>query len=212
MKSSLIKLKSFYILNSHNEKFLYSGGKMKAQADPWYIHAGLYLVIAILTIILIKIAIIDPREYVESEKYNKTESRLRMNNIKEAEILWERKNGTFSGNLDGLISFIKHDPYVDSVINTFDSLIMKMANPFTPLSNGEFTPDSLLWTPKSHSRYILQIDTSVIVDTVINRRGAITRVDTTITFGTRYYLEDPDGYGTVGSLETDALKNTSSWE
>lgn len=185
---------------------------MSSKSDPWYVHAGLYFIIAILTILLIKIAIVDPREYVESEKYNRTESHLRMDNIKEAQILWERKNGSFSGNIDELISFIKYDPYVDSVVNTFDSLMMKMANPFKPLSDGEFTPESLKYSPRTHSPYLLQIDTSVVIDTVINRRGKITRVDTSITIGTRYYLEDPDGYGTIGSLETDALKNTSSWE
>jgi hypothetical protein len=185
---------------------------MNAKSDPWYIHAALYLVIAILTVLLVKVAIIDPHEYVTIEKYNKKESRLRMENIKEAEILWERKNGNYAGNLDSLIQFIKYDPYVDSVVNSFDSLIMKPADPFKPLSHGEFVPESLKWSPKSHSVYILQIDTAIVVDTVINRRGKIVRIDTTITFGTRYYLEDPDGYGSVGSLETDALKNTASWE
>ena len=64
---------------------------MKSQAgDPWYIHAGLYLVIAILTILLIKVAIIDPKEAVKQEKFWKTESRLRMNNIKAAEILFQK--------------------------------------------------------------------------------------------------------------------------
>lgn len=185
---------------------------MDLKTDPWYVHAGLYFVIAILTVLLVKIAIIDPHDYVESEKYYKTESRLRMTNLKEAQILWERKNGNYSGNLDALIEFIISDPYVDSVVNAFDSLIMKIANPFKPLSNGKFVPDSLKWSPKSHSVYVLQIDTAVVIDTVINRRGKITRVDTTITFGTRYYLEDLDGYGTIGSLDTDALKNTASWE
>jgi len=185
---------------------------MDIKTDPWYIHAGLYLVIAILTVFLVKVAIIDPHEYVETEKYNKKESRLRMTNLKEAQILWQRKNGNYTGNLDALIEFIKSDPYVDSVVNTFDSLIMKIANPFNPLISGEFVPDSLKWTPKSHTVYVLQIDTSVTIDTVINRRGKITRVDTTIILGTRYYLEDVDGYGTIGSLDTDALKNTASWE
>lgn len=185
---------------------------MNSKSDPWYVHAALYLVIAILAIILIKVAIIDPHEYVENEKYNKTESRLRMDNIKEAEILWERKKGNYSGSLDELINFIKFDPYVDSLINSFDSLTMKVANPFKPLISGEFIADSLKYTPRSHSVYLLQIDTSVVVDTVIDRRGKITRIDSSVTFGTRYYLEDPDGYGSVGSLDTDALKNTASWE
>jgi len=123
-----------------------------------------------------------------------------------------KKYENYTGNLDTLIEFIKTDPYVDSVVNAFDSLIMKPANPFKPLLSGEFVPESLKWTPKSHSVYILKIDTAIVIDTVINRRGKITRIDTTITFGTRYYLEDPDGYGSIGSLETDALKNTASWE
>ena len=185
---------------------------MDKKSDPWYIHAGLYLIIAILTILLVKVAIIDPHEYVKSEKYYRTESRLRMTNLKEAQILWEKKYKNYSGNIDTLIEFIKIDPFVDSVVNAFDSLIMKPANPFKPLLGGEFVPDSLKWTPKSHSEYVLQIDTATVIDTVINRRGKITRVDTTITYGTRYYLEDVDGYGSIGSLETDALKNTASWE
>lgn len=185
---------------------------MSAKTDPWYIHAGLYVVIAILTILLVKVAIIDPTDYVETEKANKTETRLRMYNIKEAEILWQKKYGKFTGNLDSLILFVKNDAFVDSVVNAFDSLTMKSANPFKPLANDEFNPDSLRWSSKTHSPFILQIDTSTIVDTVINRLGKITRIDSTIVYGTKYYLEDPDGYGTIGSLDNDALKNTASWE
>lgn len=181
-------------------------------ADPWYVHAILYVVIAILVVILIKVAILDPKEVVAVEKYNKSESRLRMDNLKEAEILWEHKFGNFTDNIEELIQFIKQDPFVDSVVNAFDSLTMKPANPFKPLTQGEFVPDSLMKTPRSGSLYILEIDTSVAYDTTINRRGKITKVDTTVTLGTRYYLEDPDGYGSVGSLSSDALKNTASWE
>lgn len=186
---------------------------MKSQAgDPWYIHAALYLVIAILSVILIKVAIIDPKEAVEQEKFWRTESRLRMNNIKAAEILFQKKYGSYTDNLEKLISFVKEDKFVDSVVNAFDSLTMRPANPFKPLSNGEFTPESLKLSPKSFQAYVLQIDTSISIDTTINRRGAVVRVDTVRVLGTKYYLEDPDGYGTVGDLFNDALKNTSSWE
>jgi hypothetical protein len=186
---------------------------MKSQAgDPWYIHAALYLVIAILAVILIKVAIIDPKNAVEQDKFWRTESRLRMNNIKAAEILFQKKYGSYTDNLDKLISFVKEDKFVDSVVNAFDSLTMRPANPFKPLSNGEFTPESLKFSPKSFQAYILQIDTSVSIDTTINRRGAVVKVDTVRVLGTKYYLEDPDGYGTVGDLFNDALKNTSSWE
>lgn len=186
---------------------------MKSQAgDPWYIHAALYLVIAILSIILIKIAIIDPKNAVEQDRAWRTESRLRMNNIKAAEILWQKKNGNYTDNLSQLINFIKTDNFVDSVVNAFDSLTMKSADPFLPLSNGKFTPDSLMHSPRTYQPYLLEIDTSMSVDTTINRRGIVIAVDTTMVLGSRYYLEDPDGYGTVGDLNNDALKNTSSWE
>ena len=186
---------------------------MKSQAgDSWYIHAALYLVIAILSVILIKVAIIDPKEAVEQDKFWKAESRLRMNNIKAAEILWQKKHGNFTDNLSELVNFIKTDKFVDSVMNAFDSLTMRPANPFKPLSHEQFSPDSLLRAPRSNQFYILQIDTSISIDTTINRRGAIVSIDTTLTLGSRYYLEDPDGYGSVGDLYNNALKNTSSWE
>lgn len=186
---------------------------MKSQAsDPWYIHAVLYLVIAILTILLIKVAIIDPKDAVEQEKFYRTESRLRMNNIKAAQILFQKKFGNYTDNLDMLVQFIREDKFVDSVMNGFDSLTMKPSNPFKPLAHGEFTPESLKLSPKSFQPYIIQIDTSMSIDTTINRRGVVVKIDTTRVLGTKYFLEDPDGYGTVGDLYNDALKNTSSWE
>ena len=101
---------------------------------------------------------------------------------------------------------------VDSVMNAFDSLSRRPANPFVPLTSGQFTPDSLFRTPKTHSPYVLQIDTSVSADTIYGRNNQIKRIDSSLVIGNRYYLEDPDGYGSVGSLESDALKNTASWE
>jgi hypothetical protein len=180
--------------------------------DPWYVHAGLYLIIAILTFLLIKVAVVDPKAEMDAERYYKKEARLRMTNIKEAEILYNKKNKVFTNSIQTLVDFIQHDKFVDSVITSFDSTTMKPANPFKPLSNGKFTPDSLFRTPKSQKPFVLKIDTSVTKDTVINRRGQILRVDTKKVIGTRYYIEDPDGYGTIGSLDNDALKNTSSWE
>jgi hypothetical protein len=165
-----------------------------------------------LTILLIKVAIIDPKDAVEQEKFYRTESRLRMNNIKAAQILFQKKFGNYTDNLDKLVQFIREDKFVDSVMNAFDSLTMKPSNPFKPLSHGEFTPESLKLSPKSFQPYIIQIDTSMSIDTTINRRGVVVKIDTTRVLGTKYFLEDPDGYGTVGDLYNDALKNTSSWE
>lgn len=184
----------------------------KTNEDPWYVHAALYVVIAILTVLLIKVAIIDPQDAVEKEKYFKEEARLRMTNLKHAEILWQKKHGTFTDNLDKLVDFLKNDPFVDSMRKSFDSLTMKISDPFIPLTHGQFTPDSLFRTPKSNQRFIVQIDTMETRDTVVNRRGQVLRVDVNTVIGSMYYIEDPDGYGTVGSLDNEALKNTASWE
>lgn len=182
------------------------------KSDPWYVHAILYTVVVILVALLVKVAIIDPKDEVAAEKYNKTESRLRMKNLKEAQILWDKKFGRFAGSLDSLVTFIKSDPMVQKVRTGYDSLTRRSTDPFVALSHGEFNPDSLLRTPKSWQFYTLQIDTSEQVDTVVNRQGKVLRVEKYNVIGKRYFIEDPDGYGTVGSLSDDALKNTSSWE
>jgi hypothetical protein len=186
--------------------------KSSKNDDPWYLHAGLYVIIAILTFLLIKVAVIDPNEEINAQKYYKNEARLRMANLKEAEILYDKKFKQFTNNVDKLVEFIKTDKFVDSVVNAFDSTTMKPANPFKPLSDGIFNPDSLFRTPQSHKPFIVQIDTSIARDTVVNRRGKVLRVDVKKVIGTKYYIEDPDGFGTIGSIDNDALKNTSSWE
>lgn len=180
--------------------------------DPWYVHVALYIVIAILTVILIKIAIIDPKEIMEKEAYYKKEARLRMTNLKQAEILWQKKNGSFTNNLDKLIDFIKNDKFVDSIVNSIDTVTNRSSNPFVNLSNGEFNPDSLFKTPKSQQRFIIKIDSTEVTDSVFTPRGKFLRAEKKIIKGSRYYIEDPDGYGTIGSLDNDALKNTASWE
>ncbi|MEO8231649.1 MAG: hypothetical protein ABI638_05180 [Ignavibacteriota bacterium] len=180
--------------------------------DPWYLHAGLYLIVAILTFLLIKVAVIDPSAEVKAENYFKTESRLRMTNLKEAEILFEKKNGAFTGDLDKLINFVKNDKFVDSVVNAFDSLTMKPANPFIKLSDGMFTPDSLFFSPKTHEQFVVKIDSSEAIDSVVTPAGKLLRVEKKNVIGKKYYIEDPNGYGTIGSIDNDALKNTASWE
>jgi hypothetical protein len=180
--------------------------------DPWYLHAGLYVVIAILTVLLIKVAVIDPKAEIDTENYYKKETRLRMANLKEAQILWEKKHGSYSGNLDQLINFVKTDKFVDSVMNAFDSLTMKQANPFKNLTDGTFSPDSLFLSPKTNQRFVMKIDSAEVIDSVVTPAGKFLRTEKKIVKGTKYYIEDPNGYGTIGSIDNDALKNTASWE
>ncbi len=185
---------------------------MALKQEPWYIHAALYAVIAVLIYILLQVAIINPQNVIEQEEYYKTESRLRMKNIKEAQILYGKKYNKFTGSLDTLVNFIKNDPYVKQVRNGVDTVTNRPTDPFVNLTTGEFTPDSLFKTPRSQQRFILQVDSSTTQDTIINRAGKVLRVETNTKVGTRYFIEDPDGYGSIGSLESDALRNTASWE
>lgn len=185
---------------------------MSKKSEPWYIHAVLYVIILILAIVLIQVAIIEPQNVVEQEKYYKAESRARLSNLREAEKLWEEKHGKFTDNIDSLIHFVLTDELVAQRVAGVDTITGRQTNPFKNLSVGSFVTDSLFHSPKSIRPYILQVDTSTHLDTVINRRGQIVSVDTTITIGTRYLIECPDGYGKIGDLYSDARKNTASWE
>lgn len=185
---------------------------MDKKGSNWYIHAILYLIIAVLVYILIRVAILDPTKHITTENYYQTESRLRMDNIKQAQILWQKKYESFTDNLSDLVSFVKTNDEVQNLITGIDTLTNRSTNPFKKLSVGEFVPDSLLFSPKSHKPYLLKVDTTTTVDTVIDKRGKIIKVDTKTVIGTLYFLQCPDGYGTIGDIESSNLRNTASWE
>ena len=67
-------------------------------------------------------------------------------------------------------------------------------------------------TPKSNKRFVVKVDTTVDIDTVINRRGRIVKIDTIVITGQRYVIRNPDSKDRIGDLFSDALKNTASWE
>lgn len=182
------------------------------KTESWYIHAVLMVIIAALTYLLIYVAIIEPNEIIENEKYWKTESHLRMLNLKSAEILWEEKHGQYTDNVDSLIHFLKTDSSVQIAIAGWDTITQRSTNPFDTLSDGNLIWDSLFKSPKNYGLYTIEIDTTIDIDTVINRRGRIVSIDTLIEIGTLYKIECPDGYGSIGDVNSEALKNTASWE
>ncbi len=185
---------------------------MTKRSEPWYIHAVLYVIIIVLAYVLIRVAIIEPTEVIEKENYYREESRLRMMNLREAQVLWEKRNKKFTDNIDSLISFIKTDTGVARVIQGFDSVMNRSTNPFKPLKSGEFVPESLYRSPKSGRSFVIKIDTTLQVDTIINQRGRIIKIDSTTVYGRRYVIENPDSKDKIGDLFSDALKNTASWE
>jgi hypothetical protein len=199
---------------------------MSKKTEPWYIHAGLWVVIAILVVVLIQVALIEPTEIIRTQEYNKNEARLRMINLKQAEILYEQKYDRFTDNLDTLINFIRNDSGVLELVSKYDTLkiytvkgdstVLKSKNPFVDLISVPYGAptfyDSLYITPISGRRFIVQIDTLVEVDTVINRRGRIVKIDSTTTIGKRYLIKNPDSDDKIGDVNSDALLNTESWE
>lgn len=124
----------------------------------------------------------EPYQIRQREEMFKKESRLRMMNIRAAQLAYISEYGRYCSSLDSLVAFIKErlqDGKLDPSV-------------FKPLTHGTFEPDSLLHSPKSLKPYSLQtIETTVIK---------------------KYLLEDPDGYGSIGSLTDDTRVNKASWE
>lgn len=195
---------------------------MSKKAEPWYLHAGLWTIIVILVVILIQVSITGPTEVLRIKEYNKTESRLRMINLKHAQILYEQKHDKFSDNLDTLINFIRSDTSVQNLMAAFDTVkiyrmdgdttILKSKNPFSDLVSGPFHYDSLYISPRSGKMFIVKIDTLLEIDTIINRRGRVVKIDSITTIGKRYLIKSPDSKDLIGDINSNALLNTENWD
>lgn len=195
---------------------------MSKKTEPWYIHAGLWAVIVVLVVVLIQVSITGPTEIVKTKEYNKQESRLRMTNLKHAQILYKQKYNKYIDNLDTLINFIRTDSTVLKLMAAVDSVkvyridgdttIIRSRNPFSDLISGPFNYDSLYISPRSNKMFIVQVDTLLEIDTVINRRGRIVKIDSITTIGKRYLIKSPDSDDRIGDVNSEALLNTESWE
>jgi hypothetical protein len=195
---------------------------MSKKAEPWYLHAGLWAIIVVLVVILIQVSITGPTEILRIKEYNKTESRIRMTNLKHAQIFYEQKHDKFSDNLDTLVNFIRSDTNVLNLMAAYDTVkiyrmdgdttILKSKNPFSDLVSGPFNYDSLYTSPRSGKMFIVRVDTLLEIDTVINRRGRIVKIDSITTIGKRYIIKSPDSGDKIGDVDSDALLNTENWD
>jgi hypothetical protein len=169
-----------------------------------------YSLIVLLSILLVKIAYFDPKLESEVAEYYKSESRLRMHNLRCAQRAYFEKNKRFCGKIDELIAFVNSSEagiIMDSTIG-LDSALFS----FKLLSNGELTADSLKFSTKVHTPYPILLDTVRVLDSVFSKKGEYIRVDTSFTLGSRFKIIDPSGYGSVGNLYFDATKFSASWE
>lgn len=136
-------------------------------------------VIVVLLGILLYV-LYQPYQIREEEEAFRRESRARMINIRQGQLLHIGANSRYAESLDSLVAFIRTRP--DSLVAAY----------FQPLTMSAFVPESLLHTPKTWRPYQL------------------TAVDTTII--KKYFVDDPDGYGFIGSLTDDQRVNKASWE
>ncbi len=124
----------------------------------------------------------EPYKIREEEETNKRESRARLTNIRAAQLLYITEHGKYAPSIDSLVVYVKGRMAAGTVPE----------GTFTPLTMSPFDPDSLLRSPGSWRPY------------------AVTSVDTTVI--KKYLAEDPDGYGSIGSLTDDSRVNKASWE
>ncbi|HAL56037.1 MAG TPA: hypothetical protein DCP63_06085 [Bacteroidetes bacterium] len=144
--------------------------------------------IVLKTIIVLLVGVLiwvlyEPYQVREREEYCKKESRIRLQNIRTAQLRYIENHGRYADSIATLVDFIKQSLASDTTWS---------ASMFKPLLSGAFVPESLLNSPKSWKPY------------------AITAVDTTAI--KKYLVEDPDGYGSIGSLTDDSKINKASWE
>lgn len=143
------------------------------------------VILRIIIVILIGVLIYvlyEPYQIYQQENYYKAESRLRMENLRTAELQYISAFGKYSGSSDSLALWVK-ERLADGTLR---------AEIFKPLSDGTFVPESLARAPKSWKPYM------------------ITTVDTTVI--KKYLMECPDGYGVIGSLTDEEKLNKASWE
>lgn len=146
-------------------------------------HGSIVLKIIIALLIGILIYVIyEPYHIRQQEDIFKRESRTRMINIRTAQLAYIERFNRYTGSLDTLVQFIN-----DSLLTVPSDRVV-----FKPLVSGPFVPESLKYAPRSHRPYVL------------------TSIDTTRIM--KYLLEDPDGFGTVGSLTDNSKINKASWE
>ena len=143
----------------------------------WVLRAIIIILVGVLVYV-----IYEPYQMMTAEEMYKKESRLRMMNLRTAELYFLSKSNYYTESIDSLVQYIKTDSL----------LVANRDSTFKPLTSGQFSPDSLLYTPKNHRPYKLKADNATAIK--------------------KYLLECPDGYGSIGSLTDESRINKGSWE
>lgn len=143
------------------------------------------IVLKIIIVLLLGVLVYtiwEPYEIKRTEARQRSESRLRMANLRNAQMFYYSQFQTYQKDLDSLITWIESDSLA----------VAKQDSIFKPLITGDFEPESLKYSPRSHEPYTIEVD------------------DSSATH--RYYIECPDGFGYVGSIDDLSQLHRASWE
>lgn len=125
------------------------------------------------------VSITEPWEVVERQEELTRQTRGRMDDIRTALIRYENLNERFPLTLDSLVTFVE-----------MDSLIAVKAD---SIFGPGFSTDSLIYSPRTGSRFEYAVNDTARVKT--------------------YLLRDPDSDDAIGTLEPDPTQlNAANWE
>lgn len=123
-------------------------------------------------------SITEPWEQVERQEALTDMTRERMDMIRKVQVEYEKRYDRFTGSLDSLVMFVE------------DSLTVQERD---SLFGSDLVVDSLPFSPRTGSRFVLAINDTAAVPT--------------------YLLEDPDSDDQIGTLAADPTRvNAASWE
>lgn len=156
----------------------------KPQKDPIYIHAAIVLALAGLVYLLIQAIFILPVKEREKNEQYKLISQLQIENISKAQNLYKLKYSHYTDDFDTLFAFLQS---MKKLYN-YESI-------FTKSGNLPFVIDSMRFSPKTHSKFILLTDTTIILDTIFNKEKKIVAMMMgEKIIGKRLRIKCPDGY------------------
>jgi type II secretory pathway pseudopilin PulG len=146
------------------------------------LRTGIQVVLAIIIIGLAYVlyqSITEPYDRIQRQQQLTEQTRQRMSAIRTALIEYERDSTTYPDSLELLLAHVQRDSALQV---EYDSLL-----------GANFTLDSLLYSPRTGSRFMYSVNDTGRVET--------------------YLLEDPDSEDQIGTLSGDVTQtNSANWE
>lgn len=156
----------------------------KPQKDSIYLHAAIIIALLGLVYLLIQAIFILPiKEKEKDEAYRKI-SFEQIQKISKAQELYKLKFNRYTDSFDTLFAFL------NSMKKMYDYNAV-----FNIPKDSQIIFDSLKYSPKTHSTYILIPDTTITLDTIFNKNKQIVGIQMgQKIIGKKLTIKCPDGY------------------